>query len=100
MLRLSVQGEDISAEELYNLQRKDASRIVLVDTRSKPEQDVSIIPGIYKSAGALECLSTHVFCMAQVCLMFARANPGAVTVSQFEDRKAELLNSKVIVAYW
>lgn len=32
--------------------------------------------------------------------MSARANPGAVTLSQFEERKAELLSSKVIVAYW
>ena len=45
-----MQGEDISAEELYNLQRKNASRVLLVDTRSKPEQDVSIIPGMYQSA--------------------------------------------------
>ena len=50
VLRALTQGEDITAEELYNLQRMNASRVLLVDTRSKPEQDVSIIPGMYQSA--------------------------------------------------
>ncbi|KAK9822657.1 hypothetical protein WJX81_005079 [Elliptochloris bilobata] len=61
------EGKDISAADLHDLLQNHTERVVLVDTRTQPEQQVSIIPG-------------------------------AVTVSQFEDLKAEV-SGRQVVAY-
>ena len=42
---LPAQGRDVSSSELHKLLQERPGSLALVDTRTKPETDVSMIPG-------------------------------------------------------
>ncbi len=42
---LPAQGRDVSSSELHKLLHEQPGSLALVDTRTKPETDVSMIPG-------------------------------------------------------
>lgn len=89
----AAQVEGISAPELQRLLEEQRDAVVLVDTRTEEERNVSIIPGVHEAASVRSWTNKRWGLHSAQCA-------GAISLPQFEEHCRAGIGEQRVVAYW